>query len=175
MDGIRYLKDVLMKMHVGVDANLKDAIYKLNENSFSLNDLTLSWNGSLEMPESGDIITNLDFKTSNTDFKTLLSLVPAIYLNDFSDLKTTGSLKLEGKVIGAVNETTTPDVDAKLLVNNATFSYPDLPKSAKNIQLDVNIHYDGKQADNTTVDINKFHVDLGDNPVDLHEPQNAHE
>jgi hypothetical protein len=167
MDGIRYLKDVLLNMHFDVDANLKESIYKLNENQFSLNDLTLMWNGSIEMPESGDIVTTLDFSTSSTNFKTLLSLIPAIYLNDYKDLKTTGNLKLEGKITGAVTETANPNIDAKLLVNNAGFSYPDLPKSAKNIQIDADLHYDGAQMDNTTIDVNKFHVDLGDNPVDM--------
>jgi hypothetical protein len=167
MDGIRYLKDVSLHMHFDVDANLKKSIYKLNNNEFSLNALTLMWNGSIEMPESGDIITNLKFATNNTDFKTILSLVPAIYLSDFNDLKTTGNLKFEGTITGAVTETAIPNVDAKLFVSNATFSYPDLPKSAKNIQIDMNLHYDGTQTDNTTVDVNKFHIDLGENPIDM--------
>ena len=167
MDGIPYLKNVKLGMNFDVDANLKESIYKLNENSISLNELTLSFEGDIEMPESGDIITNLHFATSNTDFKTLLSLVPAIYTNDFADLTTTGKLKLEGTVKGAVTEETTPNADVKLLVQNATFSYPDLPKKAENIQIDVDVHYDGSQMDNTTVDINRFHVDLGNNPIDL--------
>lgn len=167
MGGIPYLKNVKLGMNFDVDANLKESIYKLNENNVSLNELTLSFEGDIEMPESGDIITNLHFATSNTDFKTLLSLVPAIYANDFADLTTTGKLKLEGNVIGAVTEETTPNADVKLLVQNATFSYPDLPKKAENIQIDVDVHYDGSQMDNTTVDVNKFHVDLGNNPIDL--------
>jgi len=167
MGGIPYLKDVQLGMHFDVDANLKEAIYKLNENHISLNELTLSFEGDIEMPESGDIITNLHFVTSNTDFKTLLSLVPAIYKNNFANLKTTGKLKLEGKVSGAITEETTPNADVKLLVQNATFSYPDLPKSAENIYIDVDVHYDGSQMDNTTVDVNKFHLDLGNNPIDL--------
>lgn len=167
MGGIPYLKNVKLGMHFDVDANLKESIYKLNENHVSLNELVLSFEGDIEMPESGDILTNLHFVTSNTDFKTLLSLVPAIYKNDFADLKTTGKLKLEGKVTGGVTEETTPNADVNLLVQNATFSYPDLPKSAENIQIDVDIHYDGTQKDNTAIDVNKFHLDLGDNPIDL--------
>ena len=167
MDGIPYLKNVKLGMNFDVDANLKESIYKLNENSISLNELTLSFEGDIEMPESGDIITNLKFATSNTDFKTLLSLVPAIYTNDFADLSTTGKLELEGTVNGAVTEETTPNADIKLQVHNATFSYPDLPKKAENIQIDIDVHYDGTQMDNTTVDINQFHVDLGNNPIDL--------
>ena len=167
MGGIPYLKNVILAMHFDVDANLKESIYKLNENHISLNDLTLSFEGDIEMPESGDIITNLHFITSNNEFKSLLSLVPAIYKTDFDDLKTSGKLQLEGKIAGVVTENTTPNADVKLLVQNATFSYPDLPKSAENIQIDVDVHYDGTQMDNTTVDVNKFHVELGDNPIDM--------
>ncbi|MGD2033773.1 MAG: AsmA family protein, partial [Bacteroidales bacterium] len=110
MGGIRYAKNMMLNMHFDVDANLKESIFKLNENRVSLNELTLNFDGSLEMPESGDIITDLAFSTSNTDFKTLLSLVPAIYLKDFSDLQTTGTLKLDGKISGALTENTTPNV-----------------------------------------------------------------
>jgi cell division septum initiation protein DivIVA len=88
-------------------------------------------------------------------------------MNGYEDVKATGSLKLEGKVSGAVTETATPNVDAELLITNATFSYPDLPKKAENIQVDVDLHYDGVQMDNTTVDVNKFHIELGPNPIDM--------
>ena len=37
----------------------------------------------------------------------------------------------------------------------------------KNINIDIDYHYDGKQMDNTTVDVNKFHVELGGNPIDI--------
>jgi hypothetical protein len=42
-----------------------------------------------------------------------------------------------------------------------------LPKNASNINIDIAYFYDGKQMDNTTVDVNKFHVELGGNPIDL--------
>ncbi|MBN1598208.1 MAG: hypothetical protein JW894_07935 [Bacteroidales bacterium] len=167
MDGVRYIKDVLLGMHFDIDANLKESIYKLNENFVSLNALRLSFDGSIEMPESGDILINLKFGTNEADFKTLLSLVPAIYTRDFADLKTTGKLQLDGVVSGALTETTTPNADLTLKVKNASFNYPDLPKSADNIQIGIDVHYDGVQNDNTTVDVNTFHVDLGDNPVDV--------
>jgi hypothetical protein len=167
MDGIRYLKNVLLKMHFDVGANLKESIYKLEKNVVSLNALELNFDGSIAMPESGDIFTDIKFGTNNASFKTLLSLVPAIYLQDYSDLQTTGNLKLDGIIKGAVTETETPNVDARLVVSDATFNYPDLPKAARDVQIDIDLHYDGVQMDNTTVDINVFHVDLGGNPIDL--------
>ena len=167
MDGIPYLNKVKLDMLFDVDANLKESIFNLKENHIALNDFRLSFDGGVEMPDNGDIITDLNFETNNADFKTLLSLVPAIYLNDFKDLKTTGTMKLEGAVSGVLNEEYTPSADVTLLVHDATFSYPALPKKAEDIQIDIDVHYDGKQNDNTTLDINKFHASLGGNPIDL--------
>jgi hypothetical protein len=167
LGGIRYLRDVALNIFINVDANLEDNVFVLQENSFGLNDFILTIDGKLEMPEEQDMSIDMTYATNNADFKTLLSLVPAIYMRDFADLKTTGSLVLNGSIKGNVGENVTPDVDGKLLVQNATFSYPDLPKSASNINIDIAYFYDGKQMDNTTVDVNKFHVELGGNPIDM--------
>jgi hypothetical protein len=167
MDGIRYLKDVVLDIHIDIDANLKQNIFILQQNSFALNELILNLDGSVEMPDSADMKFDLAYSTSNTDFKTLLSLVPAIYMTDFTDLKTTGKLALDGNVTGTLGENHTPDVNGGLNVTNASISYPDLPKTAKNINIDLDYYYDGKQMDNTTLDVNKFHVELGSNPVDI--------
>lgn len=167
MSGIRYLRDVALNIDINVDANLVDNIFVLQENSFGLNDFTLVVDGKVEMPADADMAIDMTYATSNTDFKTLLSLVPAIYMRDFADLKTSGKLALNGTIKGTVGEEVTPNVDGKLTVENAMFSYPDLPKNADNINIDIDYFYDGKQMDNTTVDINTFHVELGENPIDL--------
>lgn len=167
MGAINYLTDVVFGMHIDIDANLKDNIYILQENNLSFNEFTLNWDGSVEMPDSNEIMFDLKYATSNTSFKTLLSLVPAVYTADFADLQTAGNLLLEGTVKGALIDDFIPDVDGKLVVSNANIQYPDLPKSVDNINIDIAYHVDGKQMDNTLVDVNKFHLELGENPVDL--------
>ena len=167
MSGIKYLKDVALKIHIDIDANLKDMVFVLKENSFALNDFILKIDGSFEMPDSSDMKVDMAYTTNNADFKTLLSLVPAIYTRDFADLKTSGKMALNGTIKGVVGDEVTPDVKGKLVVQNAMFSYPDLPKTAKNINIDIDYFYDGRQMDNTTVDVNKFHVEMGTNPIDI--------
>ncbi len=167
MEGMRYLKNVLLDIHIDVDANLDQNIYVLQQNSFMLNGLELKVDGSVEIPDSADMKFDLAYATNNADFKSLLSLVPAIYLTDFEGLKTSGNFGLNGKVTGTLGENHTPDIDGKLEIKNANFSYPDLPKSAENINVDLEYFYDGKQMDNTTLDVNKFHIEMGGNPVDI--------
>ncbi|QQS50622.1 MAG: hypothetical protein IPM71_13685 [Bacteroidota bacterium] len=167
MDGIRYLRDVALNIDMNVDANLTENIYVLQQNSFALNDFVLTLDGRVEMPDSSDMLLDMTYATSNTDFKTLLSLVPAIYMRDYAELQTSGKLALNGSISGPLGEEVTPDVKGKLTVQNAMFRYPDLPKAADNIHIDVDYFYDGRQMDNTTVDVNRFHIEFGGNPIDM--------
>lgn len=166
-EGTRYLKNTAVTAQMNIDADLKNLIYTLRENSIALNDLLLRLDGSVKLPNEEDMIFDLNYGLDKSDFKSLLSLVPAIYMKDFQDVKTTGTLKLDGSVKGTYNEKTMPNIALSLIVENAMFKYPDLPKSADNIGIDVNLFYDGVQNDNSTVDVNKFHMELGGNPVDM--------
>jgi len=164
---IRYLKNAALTLQMDVDADLKNAQYTLRENSVALNDLVLRFDGKVGMPNENDIVIDLKYGLDKADFKSLLSLIPAIYMKDYQDVQTSGKLKLDGSVTGTYNEKAMPDVALALLVENAMFKYPNLPKSADNIGIEVNLFFDGVQNDNSTVDVNKFHVDLGGNPVDM--------
>ncbi len=166
-DGIRYLKDAALTLQIGVDADLKNSQYTLKENSVALNDLVLRFDGGIGMPNEEDIVVDLKYGLDKADFKSLLSLIPSIYKKDFQDVQASGKLQLDGSVKGTYNEKVMPNVAFKLLVENAMFKYPDLPKSADNIDIDVNLFFDGVQNDNSVVDVNKFHVDLGGNPVNM--------
>jgi hypothetical protein len=166
-EGTRYLKNTAVTAQMNVDADLKNSIYTLRENSIALNNLLLRLDGNVNLPNEDDMIFDLKFGLDKSDFKSLLSLVPAIYMKDYQDVKTAGTLKLDGSVKGTYNEKTMPNVALSLIVENAMFKYPDLPKSADNIGIDVNLFYDGVQSDNSTVDVNRFHMELGGNPVDM--------
>ncbi len=166
MDGIKYLKNAAVKFNIAADADMKNSKYTLKNNEFSINDLTLGWNGTVVMKDS-DIITDLVYATKKTTFKSILSLVPAVYMKDFESVKTAGSLKLNGFVKGTYNSKVMPNVGLTLLVENAMFKYPDLPKSVDNININAKVMFDGVQNDNTTIDVNKFHFEISGNPFDM--------
>lgn len=167
MSGLKYVKDASLNMDINIGADLKNSVYTFKDNNISLNDLSLGFNGRFEMPNDSDILIDVSFATKNNDFKSLLSLVPAVYMQDFQDVKTSGKLSLVGAVNGLYSGDRMPNAKLNLKVENAMFKYPDLPKSADNIQIDVDVNYDGVIMDSTTVDLNKFHIEFGGNPVDL--------
>jgi len=167
MGGIRYIRDAVLDIAISLDADLVNSVFTLMDNTFAINDLILLLDGEVTVPEGGDIGMDINFNTKETSFKSLLSMIPAVYMNEFEEVKTDGELALSGTILGNLTEDHTPSANIKLLVDNARFEYPDLPKSAERIHIDVDVHYDGIQNDNSIVDVNGFHVELGDNPVDF--------
>jgi hypothetical protein len=165
--GVRYLKDAILKMVLNIDADLANSVYTLKENSIALNELELRFNGKVGMPDDSTVSVDMTFDTPSTGFKSLLSLVPAVYMNDFQDVQTDGKFALKGEITGILQGKITPSARIDLIVDKARFSYPDLPKSAENININAKVNWDGVQNDNTTLDVNLFHVELGGNPVDL--------
>ncbi|MZP56158.1 MAG: AsmA family protein, partial [Bacteroidales bacterium] len=168
MEGIRYLNKAVADAKMNLDANLDSMIFRLRDNYLTLNDLKLNFEGMVAMP-GDDIETDLIFKTDQTSFKTLLSLIPAIYMTDFQDLNASGNFTLEGSAIGVYSDadSTLPDVSLKMAVNNGLISYPALPEKITNINLKTDLFVDGKDLDKTTVDVSNFHMELAGNPFDM--------
>ncbi|MDX9697728.1 MAG: AsmA-like C-terminal region-containing protein [Bacteroidales bacterium] len=166
MSGIQYLKNTRFGFDATIGADMVKSIYTFKDNLLTLNDIALAFDGSVEMP-GDDINVDMRFNTKNTSFKSILSMVPAIYMQGFEQLKTNGNLVLEGDVKGTLTDSITPSANLRLLVENAMFQYPDLPKSVDNINIDLKVFYDGINNDNTKVDLNKFHLEMAGNPFDI--------
>ncbi len=165
-EGIKYINQAVLSLDAQIGADLQNSKYTFEENEIKLNELTLGMNGFVSMP-GDDIDVNLKYFTKETSFKTILSLVPAIYLKDFQAMQASGSMALEGDVVGTYNDTILPSINLQLDVTNGRFAYPDLPKSAENIQVDLKVYYDGVNDDNTRIDLNNFHLEMAGNPIDM--------
>lgn len=165
--GIAYLNGVELALGAEVDADLVNNSYTLKDNEFRINGLHLSWNGSISMPNDEDIELDLVYGAAKTEFKEILSLVPAIYAKDFADVKASGSLELNGMVKGTYNENAIPSFTANVKVGNGQFKYPDLPKSVDGIAIDLSVVNPGGSTDNTVIDLKQFVFQLAGNPFEV--------
>jgi len=159
---------LLANAHVGlvseVAADLKNMGFTLKENQFNLNEIILKFAGSVQMPD--DINVDMTFATGKTDFKSVLQLVPAVYMKDFETIRTAGSFTLSGNIKGTYNNKQMPSAGINLTIDDAMFKYPDLPKSVNNINVKVKAFYDGVVFDKTTLDVDKLHFEMAGNPFD---------
>ena len=168
MEDVKYLNKAIVDAKIYLLANLDDYKYTFGENYLTINDLKINFTGMVAMP-GDDIETDLKFGTTSTSFKTLLSLIPAVYMTDYKDLTATGDFAFNGTAKGIYSDadSTLPDISIDLSVNNGLISYPSLPEKIKDINIKLNAFVDGQDMDKTTVNIDKFHLELAGNPFDL--------
>jgi hypothetical protein len=163
--GVNYIENKRLEGDMTMAMDLDQFKFTFKDNKFKLNDFAFDFAGSILMPAE-DIDMDLTFKALDTDFKTILSLVPGMYTEKFKDVKTDGKLAFDGYLKGRYNETSMPGFGTNLKVTNAMFKYPDLPQAATNINVDMSVDNKDGNVDHTNVQVRKFHLDLGKNPVD---------
>lgn len=162
--GIELAPGVRVAFVAGVDADLAAKRYTLRKNALSLNDFTIGFEGHIAM--MGDsIATDMQFGTTSTDFKTLLSLVPALYRRDFQSLTVGGQMTLSGEAHGVEHGQELPNVGVKLRVENGMFRYPTLPKQVDGIELDVEAQYHGRHMDSSSVQLRRLDLRVAGNPI----------
>lgn len=168
MEGMKYMSKAVLDSEIDMLANLDNMKFTFRENYFAINDLRLNFSGTVAMP-GDDIETDVEFNTPKTSFKTLLSLVPAFYMNDYQDLQATGDFAVSGSAKGIYSDadSTLPDVAINMSVTNGFISYPDLPEQIRNINIKAGVVVDGKEMDRTTVDVPLFHFELAGSPFDM--------
>jgi hypothetical protein len=138
LDKMNYMNKVAISLEAVLGIDLEKSKYEFKNNKALINQLPLEFNGFIQMVDAGQVY-DLTFNTPTSDFKNFLGLVPAAYSGDIDKVKTTGQFSVNGKVKGNLTETTIPAFDVKIASSNASFQYPDLPKSVKNIVIDTHI------------------------------------
>ena len=168
MDGTKYLNKAVLDSRINMLANLDKWIFTFRENYLSVNDLKLNFTGTVALPGK-NIETDIKFGTAQTSFKTLLSLIPAVYMKDYKDLKASGEFTLSGSAKGIYSDadSTLPDITLAITAANGVVSYPALPEQIKNINLKSDIFVNGKALDNTIVNVDHFHMELAGSPFDM--------
>jgi hypothetical protein len=166
-DGIPYLVNTKTDIKTDIKIDNKTNTYTFKSDDIVLNNLKLSAEGFVQMVNDSTYKMDFAFKSPSNDFKDILSMVPAVYTEDFSNIKTSGKAIFNGFVKGTYSPQQMPAYDVNLEVTDGSFQYPDLPKPVKNIQLSLKASNADGQPDNAIVDISKGHLEMDDEPFDF--------
>ncbi|GAB2945031.1 AsmA-like C-terminal region-containing protein [Hymenobacter coalescens] len=165
-DGTTYVDQKKLTADVTMGMDLAKMNFTFKDNQVRLNDFSFSFQGQIGLPNETDITYDLTFKALETDFKNILSLVPGVFTKDFQNIETAGKVAFDGYFKGVQNDVKMPGYGVNLVVTNGMFHYPDLPQAARNINVDMKVDNPSGFTNNVQVDVKKFHLDLGKNPID---------
>jgi len=155
MDKVNYMKNVSISLDAVLGIDLKNSKYTFKQNKALINQLPLELDGFIQMVEGGQEY-DLTFKTPTSSFKNFLGLIPATYSSSLDNVKTTGDFTVVGFAKGLYSDTTVPKFNIKIASNNASFQYPNLPKSVRNIVIDTKIINETGVLNDTYVNLDKL-------------------
>jgi len=164
-EGIRYLNKAKALLKSKIGADLAAWKFTFPDATLALNELNLLASGYFAMPEEGYDI-DIKFEAVKADFKSFLSMIPAIYAKDFENVQAKGSLAFTGYVKGLYSDNSMPGFGVNMRIADAMFRYPDLPGEVGNVEMQAEISNANGDPDATIIDVKKLHLEMAGNPVD---------
>lgn len=165
--GIPYLNKTKTSINLDIQIDNSTNKYTFKTDEIAVNDLKLATEGFFQLVNDSTYGMDIKFNAPSTDFKSILSLIPAVYQKDFANIKTSGKAMFDGFVKGTYSGTQIPAYNINLDIQDGFFQYPDLPKPVKNINVTVKVNNPDGITDNTVVDIPKGHIEFGSDPFDF--------
>lgn len=164
MNKIPYILKVKGVAEAELSANFDQMKFTFINSNLQLNDLSASVDGYFAMVGEDGMDFDLKLNAPATGFKQILSVIPAMYTDDFKNIKTEGSATLSAYVKGMMKGDDYPAFDISAKISDAKFQYPSLPKSVNNINADMTINSKGGSLDNVIIDLSKLTFTIGGNP-----------
>ncbi|WP_426431536.1 AsmA-like C-terminal region-containing protein [Winogradskyella sp. HB-48] len=155
VDSTMYLSNNIVKLDALIGLDLEQNKYTFKENKGFINALPLEFEGFVQLVEDGQQI-DITFKNPESSFKDFLAVIPEAYAKNIENVNTTGNFTVSGIIKGLISEETIPTLDINMRSDNASFKYPDLPKSVTNIMINASVKNTTGNADDTYVDLNQL-------------------
>ncbi|HEY8388451.1 MAG TPA: AsmA family protein, partial [Parasegetibacter sp.] len=166
-EAIPYLANTVADIKADIKIDNSTDTYTFDTKDVKLNDLRLNAAGSFQQVNDSTYYMDINFQTPGNEFKSILSMIPAIFKKDFDKIKTEGTAALNGMVKGTYSSTSIPAYDIHLEIKDGSFKYPDLPVPVNNIQVLANVKNSDGQTDNLEINIEKGHLEVEKEPFDF--------
>ena len=155
MDSTQYLNRNKINLDALIGIDLTENKYTFLENKALVNQLPLVFEGFVKVNEDNQEV-DITFETPSSDFKNFLAVIPEAYAANIETVQTTGNFEVNGQFKGVVDDVHIPTFKIAINSENASFKYPDLPKSVRNVYIDTEINNETGITEDTYVDINRL-------------------
>lgn len=166
LGGLPLIQESRTSFNAKIDADLEKRKFTLEDNRLGLNDLDIVFNGTVSLLDSA-VNTDLDFKADKAALKEFLSLLPAIYSNNYEKLDAEGEMALSGHVKGLYAEGQLPAFRIDVAVDNGSFGYQGVAVKAQKVGFRGSVVNPGGDADKTTISVPKLSLSIDGEPFTM--------
>ena len=164
---IYYLQNNKVDLSTRLEADLNNFDFKFETGSSEINGVPVELSGGFAMP--GDsMLFDIHFDVPNIGMNNVLSLIPASYQKYLSDIKTDGTIKLNGAIQGLFYNEIYPAINIDFDITNGWLKYPQLPDELKIHRLKAQVLKPEGDFDLIQLGISQFDMQLAENPLSMH-------
>lgn len=150
-------KSLEAELLLGMDLDSMKFTFK--DAKATLNEFHLKFDGFFAMP-TDDYEMDINFATTDTQFKNVLSLVPGMYADGFDDLETRGEFDFSGFVKGIYSETSMPGFAVDLMVRDAFVKSPDVPLPIEQIAMEMHAKSESGDMTDGYLEVKNFGITI---------------
>ncbi len=129
---VKYFNNAKVNLDAILGMDLENLKFTFKKNSAKINDLALVFDGFIDVNDNNQIY-DITFNAPKANFKNVLSLIPSAYSSNFSGVSANGIANVNGMFKGVLSNKEFPKYNIHINTKNASFKYPDLPKSVTDI------------------------------------------
>ncbi len=163
-DSVEYISNTTLSVESKLMADLDKFAFEFGESRLHLNALPIDVTGSFSMP-SDTMHFDIHTEVPQSDFKTILSLIPADYQQYIEGVTANGEAGFVGNIKGFMHEEEYPAMDFNLYVKDADMQYADMPEKINGINFDLNIMQPQGDLDKMLINLSKFEASIRNNPI----------
>jgi len=156
-DGEQYFKNASIKLNSPAKVILSKMLVEFGESEASINDISLTFNGTVENDSKRNRInTNINYKSKKFPIPSALALIPPSYQSYTEGMTIDGIASSDGKITGFYCDTVMPLMDLHMVVYEGNFKYSALPFPLSDMKGDCVFYSDITHDDLTYFRINQF-------------------
>lgn len=156
-DGEQYFKNASIKINSPAKVILSKMLVEFGESEASINDIKLTFNGTVENDSKlNRINTNINYKSEKFPITSAIALIPPSYQSYTEGMTIDGIASSDGKITGFYCDTVMPLLDLHIVVYEGNFRYSSLPLPLSNMKGDCVFYSDITHDNLTYFRINQF-------------------
>ena len=165
-DSVKYVSNTSVKVNSSFSFDSDKMKVVLGDSKLFINQLPLIFSGQFSFPEDSTYC-NVQFKQAESDFGTLLSIVPEVYKTYTDKVSVSGNAGFEGEIKGWITDCEYPSMNIHLFVKDGVFQYEKSSSKVSDILIDATIKKPQGDMDLMTFDIPNARAEIAKNPLQL--------
>lgn len=156
-DGENYLRSASLKVNTNVRFNLPKMKIDFGNSEASVNNMNLTFNGSIENDSAHDqILFDLNYQGKLLPLPELLAFVPSGYQSYLKGVEANGLITSEGHIKGAYSDSMMPLMDLHVVLQDGTLKYEGFPVPLSQMDGEVVFYSDLTNDEISYLKIDRF-------------------